>query len=249
VSPTPPPPSVRKKAVAPPRRSKSDTAAPKPRRTKARESGADKKARTQEILARLMAEYPNAHCALDHRSPLELLVATILSAQCTDKRVNEVTPALFRRYPTARHYADAPLPDLEAMVQPTGFFRNKAKSLQGLGRALVADHGGEVPRTMDELHALPGVGRKTANVVLGNAFGIEAGVVVDTHVGRLSRRLGLTAEEDPVKVESELVGLVPRERWTLWSHLLIDHGRAVCIARKPACDRCVVADLCPSAEI
>jgi endonuclease-3 len=180
---------------------------------------------------------------------LQLLVATILSAQCTDKRVNEVTPALFRRYPTALAYAEASLPDLESMIQSTGFFRNKAKSLQGLGRALVADHGGEVPRSMAELFVLPGVGRKTANVVLGNAFGIEAGVVVDTHVGRLSRRLGLTAEDDPVKAESDLAKLVPQERWTLWSHLLIDHGRAVCAARKPACDRCVLADLCPSAEV
>lgn len=214
-----------------------------------RESAAARKQRTGEILRRLTAEYPDAHCALDHQSPLQLLVATILSAQCTDKRVNEVTPALFRRYPTARHYAEAQLPDLEAMVQSTGFFRNKARSLQGLGRALVADHGGEVPRTMAELTVLPGVGRKTANVVLGNAFGIEAGVVVDTHVGRLSRRLGLTAEEDAVKAEADLMKLVPQDRWTLWSHLLIDHGRKVCAARKPACDRCVVADLCPSAEI
>ena len=214
-----------------------------------RESAAARKQRVGEILRRLTAEYPDAHCALDHQSPLQLLVATILSAQCTDKRVNEVTPALFRRYPTARHYAEAPLPDLEAMVQSTGFFRNKARSLQGLGRALVADHGGEVPRTMAELTVLPGVGRKTANVVLGNAFGIEAGVVVDTHVGRLSRRLGLTAEEDAVKAEADLMKLVPQDRWTLWSHLLIDHGRKVCAARKPACDRCVVADLCPSAEI
>ncbi len=214
-----------------------------------REAAAARKERAGEILRRLTAEYPDAHCALDHQSPLQLLVATILSAQCTDKRVNDVTPALFRRYPTARHYAEAPLPDLEAMVQSTGFFRNKARSLQGLGRALVADHGGEVPRTMAELTALPGVGRKTANVVLGNAFGIEAGVVVDTHVGRLSRRLGLTAEEDAVKAEADLMKLVPQDRWTLWSHLLIDHGRKVCAARKPACDRCVVADLCPSAEI
>jgi endonuclease-3 len=214
-----------------------------------RESAAARKQRVGEILRRLTAEYPDAHCALDHQSPLQLLVATILSAQCTDKRVNEVTPALFRRYPTARHYAEAAIADLEAMVQSSGFFRNKARSLQGLGRALVADHGGEVPRTMAELTVLPGVGRKTANVVLGNAFGIEAGVVVDTHVGRLSRRLGLTAEEDAVKAEADLMKLVPQDRWTLWSHLLIDHGRKVCAARKPACDRCVVADLCPSAEI
>ena len=220
----------------------------RPPRTR-REAAAARKERTLEILRRLSEEYPDAHCALHHQTPLQLLVATILSAQCTDKRVNEVTPALFRRYPTALAYAEASLPDLESMIQSTGFFRNKAKSLQGLGRALVADHGGEVPRSMAELFVLPGVGRKTANVVLGNAFGIEAGVVVDTHVGRLSRRLGLTAEDDPVKAESDLAKLVPQERWTLWSHLLIDHGRAVCAARKPACDRCVLADLCPSAEV
>jgi endonuclease-3 len=214
-----------------------------------RESRAARRARVGAILARLKATYPDSHCALDHRSPLELLVATILSAQCTDKRVNEVTPALFRRYSTAADYAAAPLADLEEMVRTTGFFRNKAKSLQGLGRALVASHGGVVPRTMDELTPLPGVGRKTANVVLGNAFGENVGVVVDTHVGRLSRRLGLTVEEDPVRVEVDLIASVPQPEWTLFSHLLIDHGRAVCLARKPRCAECVLADLCPSAEV
>jgi endonuclease-3 len=213
-----------------------------------RESAAAGRARTGEILARLTAEYPAARCALEHRSPLELLVATILSAQCTDARVNQVTPALFRRCPDARAYAEAGLPELEALVQSTGFFRNKAKALQGLGRALVERHGGEVPATMAELTALPGVGRKTANVVLGNAFGLEEGVVVDTHVARLSARLGLTRESDPVRIESDLVALVPRPAWTLWSHLLIHHGRAVCKAPRPRCAACVLADLCPSAE-
>jgi endonuclease III len=230
-----------------------------PRRAKARagitpaearrESRRAKRRRTAEIDARLRAAYPDSRTALDHRNPLELLVATILSAQCTDKRVNEVTPALFRRYPSARHYAEAPLADLEEMVKTTGFFRNKAKALKGLGQALVAAHGGEVPDTMEELHALPGVGRKTANVVLGNAFGKNVGVVVDTHVQRLSRRLGLTGETDPEKIERDLMELVPQEEWTLWSHLLINHGRNVCKARRPECERCVVNDLCPSAEV
>ena len=211
-------------------------------------SAAARRARAGEILTRLTAEYPEARCALQHRSPLELLVATILSAQCTDARVNQVTPALFRRCPDARAYAGASLSELEALVQSTGFFRNKAKALQGLGRALEERHGGEVPATMAELTALPGVGRKTANVVLGNAFGLEEGVVVDTHVARLSARLGLTRESDPVRIESDLVALVPRPAWTLWSHLLIHHGRAVCKAPRPRCGACVLADLCPSAE-
>ena len=214
-----------------------------------RESRRAKRQRTAEIDARLRAAYPDSHTALDHGNPLELLVATILSAQCTDKRVNEVTPALFRRYPSARHYAEAPLADLEEMVKTTGFFRNKAKALKGLGQALVAEHGGEVPATMEELHALPGVGRKTANVVLGNAFGKNVGVVVDTHVQRLSRRLGLTGETDPEKIERDLMELVPQDGWTLWSHLLIYHGRSVCKARRPECGRCVVNELCPSAEV
>ena len=214
-----------------------------------RESRTAKRARAGVIYDLLHAQYPDSHCALDHRSALELLVATILSAQCTDKRVNMVTPALFARYSEAAAYAAAPLGELEEMVKTTGFFRNKAKSLQGLGRALVEKHAGDVPRTMDELRVLPGVGRKTANVVLGNAFHINEGVVVDTHVGRLSRRLGLTFEDDPEKVEVDLMALVPQERWTLWSHLLIDHGRAVCLARKPDCGRCVLAELCPSAEV
>jgi endonuclease-3 len=214
-----------------------------------RESKRARRARTAEIAARLAGEYPDARCALDHESPLQLLVATSLSAQCTDVRVNEVTPTLFDRYRSARDYAEAQLSELEELVRPTGFFRNKAKALKGLGQALVGEHDGEVPRSMAELTRLPGVGRKTANVVLGNAFGIDEGIVVDTHVGRLSRRLGLTAEEDPVKVESDLTQLVPRDGWTLWSHLLILHGRAVCKARRPDCAACVLVDLCPAAEV
>ena len=213
-----------------------------------RESAKARRARVDALVARWVEAYPDAHCALDHRSPLELLVATILSAQCTDARVNLVTPALFARYPDATAYAGADLGEVERLIQSTGFFRNKAKSLVGLGQALVERHGGEVPRTMAELTSLPGVGRKTANVVLGNAFGLDEGIVVDTHVARISRRLALTRESDPVKIERELVRLVPREAWTLWAHLLIAHGRAVCKAPRPRCGECPVADLCPSAE-
>ena len=214
-----------------------------------RESGRARKARTAEILARLKRQYPDSRCSLDFQTPLQLLVATVLAAQCTDERVNAVTPALFRRYPAARDYAEASLPELEEMVRTTGFYRNKARALQGLGTALASGFGGEVPADMEKLRTLPGVGRKTANVVLGNAFGINEGVVVDTHVQRLSRRLGLTEETDPEKIERYLIPLVPREDWTVWSHLLIDHGRAICKARKPECAACVVADLCPSAEV
>ncbi len=214
-----------------------------------RESGLARKRRTARLLERLRREHPDAHCALLHRDPLQLLMATILSAQCTDERVNLVTPALFARFPDAAALAAAEIGELEELVRTTGFFRNKARSLQGLGRALVERHGGEVPRTMKELRALPGVGRKTANVVLGNAFGIDEGIVVDTHVARLSRRLTLTVESDPVKIESDLCRLVPRSAWTDWAHLLIFHGRRICKARKPDCAGCVLADLCPSAEI
>jgi endonuclease-3 len=198
---------------------------------------------------RLSAEYPDAHCALDHRNAFELLAATILSAQCTDVRVNMVTPALFARYPTARELADAQQEDVEEIIRSTGFFRSKAKNLIGMARALVEKHDGEVPKSMDELTALPGVGRKTANVILGNAFGMNEGVVVDTHVARLSHRLGLVTGDDPVKIERRLMKLVPRERWTMLSHLLIEHGRRVCIARKPRCGECVLADTCPSSTI
>lgn len=213
-----------------------------------RESRAARGARAAEILARLEREYPEARCALDHASPLELLVATILSAQCTDARVNQVTPQLFRRCPTPADYAAIPRAELERLIQSTGFFRNKARSLQGLGEALVERHGGRVPDTLDELVRLPGVGRKTANVVLGNAFGKNEGVVVDTHVGRLARRLGLTREEDPVKVERDLMPLFPREKWALVAHLLIAHGRRTCKAPRPRCAECALAPLCPSAE-
>ncbi len=214
-----------------------------------RESRAARVRRTQTILTRLEDEYPEARCALDHRTPLELLVATILSAQCTDVRVNQVTPGLFRRYPTAAAYAAADLDELEERVRPTGFFRNKARALKGLGQALVSEHGGRVPDSMAALTGLPGVGRKTANVVLGNAFGRDEGIVVDTHVGRLARRLGLSAEEEATKIERDLMALVPPAAWTPWAHFLIHHGRRVCKARKPDCERCVLADLCPSALI
>jgi endonuclease-3 len=205
------------------------------------------KAPAEETIERLKSEYPGAKTALDWKNPLELLVATILSAQTTDVRVNAVTPTLFARYPTAADYAAADPTELEEDIRPTGFFRNKAKSLRGMARALVDDHGGEVPRTMEDLVALPGVGRKTANVVLGNAFSIDEGVVVDTHVRRLSNRLGFTTHNDPEKIERDLMQTVPKRDWTVFSHLLILHGRSVCKARKPACSDCVVNDLCPSA--
>lgn len=188
--------------------------------------------------------YPESRCALNYSSPLQLLVATILSAQCTDVRVNMVTPALFARYPDAEAFATADLPELEKLIQSTGFFRNKATNIQGCCRMLVERHGGEVPRTLEELVVLPGVGRKTANVVLGHCFDVP-GITVDTHVGRLSRRLGLTRQEDPVKVEHELMAQWPPEAWTMTSLRLIDHGRAVCDARKPACGRCPLVDICP----
>lgn len=202
-----------------------------------------------EVFARLHRAYPDAHCALDHRNPFELLAATILSAQCTDVRVNLVTPDLFRAYPTPAALAAAKQKDVEAIIRSTGFFRNKAANLIAMARAIGSEHGGKVPDTMAELHALPGVGRKTANVVLGNAFDLSEGVVVDTHVGRLSRLLGLTREADPVKVERDLMEEFPRDEWTLLSHLLISHGRAVCIARRPKCGECVLRDICPSSTV
>jgi endonuclease-3 len=216
-----------------------------------RESMRARRARVAEILARLRREYPGATTALRHHNPFELLVATILSAQTTDERVNAVTPALFRRFPTPRDLAAAKIEELEELVHSTGFFRNKARALKALGQALVAEHAGKVPASMAALTALPGVGRKTANVVLGSAFGLEEGVVVDTHVQRLSRRLFLTHEpqETPETIERDLMALVPRTDWTLWSHLLILHGRRICKARAPLCNACVVADLCPSAEL
>ena len=199
-----------------------------------------------EVLAALKAAYPDAHCELDHRNAFELLCATILSAQCTDARVNLVTPALFAKYPDAHALAAARQEDVEELVKSTGFFRNKAKSLIGMAQALVAEHGGEVPADMEALQRLPGVGRKTANVILGNVFGLSEGITVDTHVGRISRLLGLTRHDDPVKVEQDLMALVPREDWTLVSHLVIFHGRRTCVARRPRCGECVLAELCPS---
>jgi endonuclease III len=200
-------------------------------------------------MGRLKREYPDASCALHHGDAYQLLVATILSAQCTDARVNLVTPAFFARYPSPEALARADRGEVEELIRSTGFFRNKARSLIGMAQALVADHRGEVPRTMEKLQDLPGVGRKTANVVLGNAYGINEGVTVDTHVTRLSRLLGLTRHEDAVKIEQDLMLLFPREDWALLSHLLIFHGRQVCIARRPRCPQCVLSDLCPSAAV
>ncbi|MCY3767499.1 MAG: endonuclease III [Gemmatimonadetes bacterium] len=202
--------------------------------------------RTCEIIDKLKDIYPDAECSLTYENPLQLLIATMLSAQCTDERVNMVTPVLFERYPTAMDFADAPLDELEGLIRSTGFFRNKARNIQGCCQALVDNHGGQVPRSMDELVALDGVGRKTANVVLGNAFGIAEGVVVDTHVRRISNRLGLTWRQDPVKIEQDLIGLVPKKEWVDLPHLFIHHGRAICSARAPDCDACGVGALCPS---
>ncbi len=213
-----------------------------------RESRPARRRRAGAILALLKKEYPDAACALVHHGPYQLLVATILSAQCTDARVNMVTPALFERYPEPAALAAARQEDVEELIRSTGFFRNKAKNLIAMARALVADHDGLIPDDMDALRALPGVGRKTANVVLGNAFGINAGITVDTHVTRLSRLLGLTTETDPEKIERDLMQLIPKKDWTLVSHLLILHGRAVCIARRPRHEICAVAHLCPSAR-
>jgi endonuclease-3 len=211
----------------------------------ARESLEQKAGRTRQIIAALRAAYPDAHCELNYTTPLELLIATILSAQCTDKRVNLVTAELFRKYRSAADFANADLARLENEIKSTGFFRNKAKNIRDCCRALVDKHGGQVPRTMEALTALGGVGRKTANVVLGNAFDINAGVVVDTHVARLSHRLALTRESDPEKIEADLQKLVPGEQWCLFSHLLIWHGRRRCVARLPDCPRCEVRDFCP----
>jgi endonuclease III len=202
-----------------------------------------------EVISRLKDEYPDARTELNWENPLELLVATMLSAQTTDVRVNMVTERLFEKYRTAADYAGADPAELEVDIRPTGFYRNKARSLQGMARALLDEHGGEVPRTMAGLVSLPGVGRKTANVVLGNAFGVDEGVVVDTHVRRVSGRLGLTAEKDPEKIEQDLLGVVPEGERTLFSHLLIFHGRRVCTARKPDCPGCVLSDICPSSTV
>jgi endonuclease-3 len=210
-----------------------------------RETSQAKTTRLKKIIAALDRAYPGAHCELNHADPLQLLIATILSAQCTDKRVNLVTAELFKKYRSASDYANAPLVELEQAIKTTGFFRNKAKNIRACCRKLVERHGGKVPRTMDELTQLDGVGRKTANVVLGNAFGNNAGVVVDTHVARLSHRLGLTGQKTPEKIERDLMTLVPPKQWALFSHWLIWHGRRRCAARKPDCANCEILKLCP----
>ena len=210
-----------------------------------RETAATRTLRAEAIARRLARAYPRATCSLDFSSPFQLLIATILSAQCTDRRVNMVTGPLFARWPTPAGLADARPRDLEAVIRSTGFFRAKARSILGCCRGLVDRHGGEVPRTLEELVRLPGVGRKTANVVLGSAFGDAVGVVVDTHVGRITRRLGLTRQTDAVRAERDLMAVVPRRHWIAFSHRLIEHGRTVCTARAPRCDGCMLADLCP----
>ncbi|MGD8280201.1 MAG: endonuclease III [Gemmatimonadota bacterium] len=214
-----------------------------------RESKKARKERAEKVYDLLAEEYPDAHCELDFENPFQLAVSTILSAQTTDERVNMVTPELFERYPDAKALASAQQEDVEEIIRSTGFFRNKAKNIIGFARGLMADHGGEVPSSMEELSALPGVGRKTANVILGNAFGVDEGVVVDTHVKRLSSLLGFTKEKTPEKVERDLMELFPSDRWTMLSHLLIWHGRRVCIARRPQCADCVVSRLCPSSSV
>ena len=206
-------------------------------------------ARVREILRRLRETYPDAECALHHRNPLELLVATILSAQCTDERVNQVTRELFRRYRTAEDYAQADLEALEQAIRPTGFYRNKARHIQGAARMILERFQGKVPETMEELLQLPGVARKTANVVLGVAFHKAEGIVVDTHVKRIARRLDLTHAQDPVKIERDLMAIIPREHWIDFGHQLIWHGRRICHARHPDCPNCPLNDLCPSAEM
>ncbi|MBD2460645.1 endonuclease III [Oscillatoria sp. FACHB-1407] len=210
---------------------------------------AAKKHRALEILVRLKRLYPDATCSLNYETPVQLLVATILSAQCTDERVNMVTPELFRRFPDAAALASAELSEIETLVRSTGFYRNKAKNIQAACRMIVTEYGGEVPKLMEELLKLPGVARKTANVVLAHAYGINAGVTVDTHVKRLSNRLGLTEHDDPVRIERDLIELLPQPDWENWSIRLIYHGRAVCMARNPACERCLLADLCPSVNM
>jgi endonuclease-3 len=214
----------------------------------ARETFDKRRQRTEKIIAGLEAAYPQAHCELDYTNPLELLIATILSAQCTDRQVNIVTADLFKKYRTAANYAEAPLPELEAAIRRIGLYRNKAKNIQAACRTLVENYGGNVPRTMEELTSLGGVGRKTANVVLGNAFHLNVGIVVDTHVARLSERLALSKQSAPEKIEVDLQALVPQERWTDFSHLLIWHGRRRCFARKPDCPGCEVKALCPTGQ-
>src|SRR5260370_40489919 len=218
-------------------------------KTKVGAAAAERNTRARKTIGRLKQEPPDATCALHHKTRLEFVVATIVSAQSTDARVNMLTPHLFAKYRTAADYAAADPRVLEKEIQSTGFFRNKTKPIIGMAQALVERHAGEVPQTMEELTALPGVGRKTANVILGTWFGKNEGVVVDTHVHRLSRLLGLTRQDDPVKIEQELMQLVPREDWTWFSHTLIQHGRVVCIARRPRCAECVLNRLCPSSTV
>jgi len=207
------------------------------------------KARTAKIAARLYETYPGATCALHHRNAFELTVATILSAQCTDERVNLVTRDLFKKYKSPRAFAEADPAELELDVRPTGFYRNKARSIMGFAKAIVGQFGGEIPRDMDALIKLPGIGRKTANVILGTAFGLATGMVVDTHVSRLAQRMGLTEQEDPVKIEQDLMKLVPQDQWIAFGHSMIWHGRRVCIARKPKCSECPLSDLCPKISV
>jgi endonuclease-3 len=208
-----------------------------------------KQQRALEILIRLKRLYPEAPCTLNYETPLQLLVATILSAQCTDERVNQVTPALFARFPDAAAFARADVEDIETLIRSTGFYRNKAKNIQASCRMIMAEFGGQVPKRMEELLTLPGVARKTANVVLAHAYDIHQGVTVDTHVKRLSNRLGLTEHTDPIRIERDLMRLLPQQEWENWSIRLVYHGRAICKAQKPQCDNCVLADLCPSAEL
>ncbi len=205
-----------------------------------------KKERAQEIFKRLKKEFPKARCALDHENPFQLLIATILSAQCTDERVNKVTPELFKHFPDPQTMSQAPVNELEKLIHSTGFFKNKAKSILGCSQTIVNEHGGEVPQVLEELTAMPGVGRKTANVVLGNAFGIVEGIVVDTHVTRLSQLLGLTKNTNAEKIELDLIKLFEKKQWVLISHFLILHGRKTCIARRPQCQNCCLAEICPS---
>ncbi|HEY6331320.1 MAG TPA: endonuclease III [Blastocatellia bacterium] len=209
----------------------------------------DEKRRARKIISLLKKAYPDAKCSLNHSNPLELLIATILSAQCTDERVNKVTPGLFAKYRSCNDYMNADRADLEEEIRSTGFFRNKTKSIQGAAKMICEQYGGKVPETMDELLALPGVARKTANVVLGNAFGIASGVVVDTHVARISARLGFTSEKNPDKIERDLIELIPKKDWIDFPHLLIYHGRKICKARVPLCAECVIEPLCPSSTL
>jgi endonuclease-3 len=206
----------------------------------------EEKQRTRKIIAKLRRAYPDAQCSLNHTNALELLIATILSAQCTDERVNIVTADLFRKYRSCADYLNVPPEELQQDIHSTGFFRNKTRSIQGACKKMIEEHGGQVPNDIEQLLALPGVARKTANVVLGNAFGVASGVVVDTHVARLSQLLGLTKQKQPEKIERELMELVPKKDWIDFSHLLIYHGRRVCKARRPECERCVIEPLCPS---